>query len=304
MKKDLQGRWAPRQVNEPSPSPHNGQSHVATRSSIHARLECCLLHMFIGRPFILAHRQIQATRQCRHTDGVQGVSLPISATSHDQWDFLIYDSISAANEVIDICHDMRTSGMGLAKSSYAEYSSCRASLLVLIAHSVCCRTNEHSSTLRKGLDAIREMASVGESAQSEVSLLETLEEALHHAHAFNGCERSTITIGNDSREAGYEGLLNWYTNMAGSTNTRPSTSTLISTDFQDAMIPDPAFAQTRSDRSYLQATNLSIHQTTDEYPFDLDLLNTDGNTAFFTPTFTGFGNAENGHFEDLLWPPR
>jgi hypothetical protein len=302
MKKGLQGWWAPRQVDELSPSPRSGPRRTETRARIHARLDCYLLHMFIGRPFILAHRQMRATRQCRHTDEVKEIALPASATSHGQWDFLIHDSITAAEEAINICHDLRTSCMGLAKSSYAEYSSCRASLLVLIAHSVCCRTNEHSSTLRKGLDAIREMASVGESAQSEVSLLETLEEALHRINAFNG-EESTIAIEKDSSEAGYEGLLTWYTNMAGSTNMRPNASTLVSADSQDTRIPGPVFTQSRLNDNYVQNTNNSSHQITDEYPFDLDLLNADGNTAFFTPNVTEFGNVEHGLFENLLWPP-
>jgi hypothetical protein len=293
MKNDLQGRLVPRPINQCSPSPQAGARRLDSRAKIHARLECCLLHMFIGRPFILAHRQMRVTRQCRHTNTVEDISLPVPVTPHGQWDFLIHDSISAAEEVISICHDMQTSGIGLAKSSYAEYSSCRASLLVLIAHSVCCRTNEHSTTLRKGLDAIREMASVGESAQSEVSLLETLEEALHRIHAFSS-EETIPTVEVDSTEAGYEGLMNWYTTMACSTNTRPNA--------QELRIPYQAFAPTGLDGDNLQASNTAGHLNTDDYPFDLDLLNADADTAFFTPNFT-YSNAESGLFENLLWPP-
>jgi hypothetical protein len=278
----------------------NHTQHVRSRAELHARLECCLLHMFIGRPFILAHRQQWATTQCNHTNAVEKDSLPRPATPHGQWDFLIHDSISAAEEVINICHGMQTGGIGLAKSSYAEYNSCRASLLVLIAHSVCCRTNEHSATLRNGLDAIREMASVSESAQSEVSLLETLEEALNCVRASNGhCHESTTATEHNSSQAGYEGLLNWYTSMAGSSSTCIDASKMGTIDSRGTRVPNPASAQPRPIRNH---PHMASSQIMDEYPFDLDLLNADGNTTFFTPNPTEFGIAENELFENLLWP--
>jgi hypothetical protein len=304
MKKGLQGRWAPRQDNSTSPSAGSPTRHVQSRAELHARLECCLLHMFIGRPFILAHRQTSASTHCSHTHTVENRSLPVPVTTHGQWDFLIHDAISAAEEVIDICHDMRTGGIGLAKSSYAEYNSCRASLLVLIAHSVWCRINEHSVILRNGLDAIREMASVSESAQSEVSLLETLQEALHCVHASNRtCDESTITVEHNSDQSGYEGLLNWYTSMAGSSNTSIRASKLGANDPRSTRVPDPTAEPTRPGRDDQHATTITSDQTMGEYPFDLDLLNADWNTAFFTPNFAELGIAESELFETpLLWP--
>jgi hypothetical protein len=304
MKKNLYGRWAPRGYNAASSTTASDVHHVKSRSKLHGRLESCVLHMFIGRPFILAHRRVRATTQCGHTDAVKDVLLPTSATSHGQWEFLIHDSISAADEVISICHDMRVHGMGLAKSSYAEYSSCRASLLVLIAHSVCCHTNEHSRTLREGLDAIREMASVGESAQSEVSLLEQLEEALERLHAFDEpCSGSKTTMTTNKIQDGYEGLLTWYTSMAPSSNSCASDSTISANDPQNTRVPNLASVHSTPSKIYQPTTNTSTNQLTDQYPFDFDLLNADGNTALFTPSFNGFSNTENELFENLLWPP-
>jgi hypothetical protein len=304
MKKDLQVQWAPRQDNSASLSAGSPTRHVQSRAELHARLECCLLHMFIGRPFVLAHRQMSASTRCSHTHTIENRSLPVPVTPHGQWDFLIHDAISAAEEVIDICHDMRTGGIGLAKSSYAEYNSCRASLLVLIAHSVRCRTNEHSIILRNGLDAIREMASVSESAQSEVSLLETLEEALHCVHASDrACDESTTTVEDNSDQSGYEGLLNWYTSMAGSSNASIRASRLGANDLRSTRVSDPTPEPPRPGRNDHHATTITSDQTMDEYPFDLDLLNADGNTAFFTPNFAELGIAESELFETLLWPP-
>jgi hypothetical protein len=304
MKKNLDGRWAPRGYSAASSTTASDVHHAESRSKLHNRLESCLLHMFIGRPFILAHRRVQETTQCGHTDAVKDVILSKSATPNGQWDFLIHDSVSAANEVINICHDMRVRGMGLAKSSYAEYSSCRASLLVLIAHSVCCRTNEHSRTLREGLDAIREMASVGESAQSEVSLLETLEGALERLHAFDEPrDESQTTMTKNNTQDGYEGLLTWYTRMAQPSRSCASDSTISANDPQNTRVPNLASVHSTPNKIYQPITNTSIDQLTDQYPFDFDLLNADGNTALFTPNFHGLSNTENELFENLLWPP-
>ncbi|KAH3920577.1 hypothetical protein HBI56_071890 [Parastagonospora nodorum] len=300
MKQSLHGRWTPQQRHMPSSSTSSTRSDappVEGRANLHARLECCLLHMFIGRPFILAHHQRQAGTQCRHADAVEETLQPPVHSAHSQWDFLIQDSISAANEAIDICHLMRTSDIGLAKSSYAEYSSCRASLMVLIAHSICCRTNEHSEALRKGLDAIKEMASVGESARSEVSLLEDLEEALQSIHTPEKPEIIAETDHNSAQD-GYEGLLKWYTNVARTSNPCGTTSMMDPVNSFNTRLPD-------STTSRLRLYNQSSSSTNPEndYPFDLDLLNADGNMSFVTSGLYDFSNTENEFFENFLWPP-
>jgi hypothetical protein len=229
----------------------------------------------------------------------------MSATSHSQWDFLIRDSISAAEEVITICHDMRMGRIGLAKSSYIEYSSCRASLLVLLAHSLCCRTNEHSDSLQKGFGTIRQMASVSESAQSEVSLLEALEDALQRLHAFNQpVDQGTMNLANSSTQDGYEDLFNWYTSIAESNDPRPNARTTDATELSHARVRYAAPVQCRVDEHGSPITDMSSNRTTEEYPFDLDLLNVEGNIAFFTPNLNGYGTNENEMFENLLWPIR
>ncbi|KAJ4346322.1 uncharacterized protein N0V89_010251 [Didymosphaeria variabile] len=225
---------------------------------------------------------------------------------HMQWSFLVQDCVAAAKEVINLCHTLQTGRMGLAKSSYTEYSSCRASLLVLIAYSICYRTNEFASTLERGLDAIREMASVGDSARSEVSLLETLEAALHRLRVFDPLpDQSTDTANNNSAQEGYAGFLDWYNRLGGSANSRAE-STHNGDDGQAAKAQQPRETgpQMGPIRYDPGVTGIPTDSTIDTYPFDFDLLNTDASAAFFTPDFNEHGNPERELFENLLWIPR
>ncbi|KAH6639895.1 fungal-specific transcription factor domain-containing protein [Boeremia exigua] len=304
MKTNLRGSWVPPCRDGQSPSTVNREERSLSRAEIHSRLECCLLHMFIGRPFILAHRQ---RRPNDISPQASEASRTKTAESHMQWDFLVQDCVAAAREVISVCHDLQTGGLGLAKSSYTEYSSCRASLLVLIAYSVCYRTNEFASTLQRGLDAIREMASVGDSARSEVHLLETLESALHRLHVFDPTTTGPKVAAAEDlvEEGGYEGFVNWYSRLGGLSRSRTAQWT------QHGGVEQRARPQTRELGLHAgpsihdpAVTGMSDDTSMDMYPFDFDLLHTDGNAAFFTPEFNQHGNPERELFENLFWMPK
>ncbi|KAK8036368.1 hypothetical protein PG991_001505 [Apiospora marii] len=122
------------------------------------------------------------------------------------WSGLVQDCLSAATEAIEIYHTMRTGSMGLTRSSYVEYSSCRAAMLVLLAYSIRDRTKVHGAVLQRGLDAIRDMAYAGDSARSEVQLIETLEAALQHMNAFTSPAQYTPRTPQTVPEEGYEGF--------------------------------------------------------------------------------------------------
>ncbi|KAH8641140.1 hypothetical protein IG631_04081 [Alternaria alternata] len=299
MKTDLRGPWSPPHGGALSPTPYHQKELPKNRALIHTRLECCLLHMFIGRPFILAHRH------ARTNDGNAAspeVRRRKAAESHSQWDFLVHDCVAAAKEVISICQIMQTGDMGLAKSSYAEYSSCRASLLVLIAYSICYRTNEFASTLQVGLQAIREMASAGDSARSEVSLLETLEAALHRLNVFNPLPSKPVaTEANDPAEEGYNGLLNWYKKAERSPNPRFGSLASEHANAQAATVQGPRVTPNRAEAT---VDSMPSDISLDGYPFDFDLLNSDGSVAFFTSNFDDHGNTEREFFESLSWLPK
>ncbi|KAI4924478.1 hypothetical protein J4E85_007593 [Alternaria conjuncta] len=303
MKADLRGPWSPPRGGVLSPPANHEAELPKARALIHSRLECCLLHMFIGRPFILAHRH---ARTNAHSTDANAASPEVrqrkASESHSQWDFLVQDCVAAAKEVISTCQIMQTGDMGLAKSSYAEYSSCRASLLVLIAYSICYRTNEFANTLQVGLQAIREMASAGDSARSEVSLLETLEAALHRLHVFNPLpSQPAVTEANDAAEEGYNGLLNWYKKAEKSTVPRFGPPASGHANVQAATAQGPRITPNRTDAT---VDTMPSYVPLDGYPFDFDLLNSDGSEAFFTSDFGDHGNAEREFFESLSWLPK
>lgn len=151
---------------------NRAQSQAQLRATMHLRLEYCLVRMFVGRPFLLKNEPSSspAASECRTPRSSGGHS------SHGR--DLVEDCIQAAKTALEICQLLRDCGLGLARASYTEYSSCRASLLVLIAYSIENRSEEFRKQLRDGLDMIREMSAAGDSARSEVSFIEALERAL------------------------------------------------------------------------------------------------------------------------------
>jgi hypothetical protein len=144
--------------------------------------------MFIGRPFLLK-KNISESLNNSPADSEPSVADRNATSDSTSFKYslsrkdLIDDCIEAATEALGILQELRDSGSGLARASYIEYSSCRASLLVLIAYSIQNFSEQFRNLLYKGLDMIREMSAAGESAQSEVSLIETLERALARLHA-------------------------------------------------------------------------------------------------------------------------
>jgi hypothetical protein len=150
------------------------------RSTAHLKLEHCLLRMFIGRPFLLS----RGSPSNPTSPATPPASTAQKPTPRQE---LVTCCITAATDAISICSSLRDSdsGPGLARASYIEYSSCRAALLVLIAYSIQDRSDHFRKALRVGLDMIREMAASGESARSEVELIEVLERALVRLRSFD-----------------------------------------------------------------------------------------------------------------------
>ncbi|KPM42531.1 hypothetical protein AK830_g4066 [Neonectria ditissima] len=190
------------------------QKTTQFRSAMHLRLEYCLVRMFAGRPFLLKRETQDSTAspsvpETRSETNEETTSRPASSREE-----LITDCIGAATEALDICQQLRSSGIGLARASYAEYSACRASLLVLIAYSIRNFSEQFRKTLCEGLDMIREMSAAGESARSEVSLIESLERALARLHAGARPHEAT-TRGPDCIVSDYEAFRSWGANLAG-----------------------------------------------------------------------------------------
>lgn len=164
---------------------------------MHLRLEFCLIRMFVGRPFLLGSQSARLNSPQSASDGQTPTPAnnekPMSSRQQ-----LVEDCIQAAKEALEICRLLRDSGYGLARGSYIEYSSCRASLLVLIAYCVQTKSDEFQTTVQDGLVMIRDMSAAGDSARSEVTFIETLERTLKTRDDGNAAAPGSLGSGYDS----------------------------------------------------------------------------------------------------------
>ncbi|KAI5920245.1 fungal-specific transcription factor domain-containing protein [Camillea tinctor] len=137
------------------------------RPNIHLHLTYHLVYVFIGRPFIL-----------------NGESSTSHSTEEDRvgdWrkirDDLVNDCVQSALVIIDLCQTLHEE-VGLAKSSYTEFTSCCAAVLVLLAHRMTTRSRRLQKTCDRGIKFLKDM-SVGKFSQhSERLTVEALELAL------------------------------------------------------------------------------------------------------------------------------
>ncbi|KAI2990716.1 transcriptional regulator family: Fungal Specific TF [Aspergillus niger] len=177
--------------------------HQPNRAVMHLCLESCLLRMFIGRPFLLRKDTPS------HPNANPQSSSEETYFQPSDRDSLIGDCIQAAQEALGICRQLRDHGSGLARASYLEYSACRAALLVLIAFSVQNLSDALRQPMREGLVLLREMSAAGDSARSEVSLLEALERSLARLHTV--AQRPEPAAESTGLVSDYEAFRNWGT---------------------------------------------------------------------------------------------
>ncbi|CAL5870232.1 uncharacterized protein PFLUO_LOCUS4467 [Penicillium psychrofluorescens] len=200
-------------------------THV--RSAMHLRLEYCLIRMFVGRPFLLKQvtSDSNTSSPAHSNDTTESHPKVTEGEPHRSTlgrNDLINDCIQAANEALGICQRLRDSGIGLARASYIEYSSCRASLLVLIAYSIQNFSDQFRKPLCDGLTMIREMSAAGESARSEVSLIESLERALARLQTAAKHRQLGDIQGNPMSD--YEAFKKWGANLGERSESRSSGS--------------------------------------------------------------------------------
>ncbi|KKF96351.1 putative transcriptional regulatory protein C3C7.04 [Ceratocystis platani] len=120
------------------------------------------------------------------------------------------DCIEAALGIIETCKALNKT-IGLARASYTEFSACRAALLVIVTQCLQKRTDRLRDALREGMVMIKSMAAWGESARSEVSLLEVFEcavDKLDAAASGNGNGAASNGAMTDE-ESGYERFKKW-----------------------------------------------------------------------------------------------
>jgi hypothetical protein len=208
---------------------------------MHVRLEYCLVRLFVGRPFLL-HRSSQPRADASPESETNCTTTNKKPTSRRLE--LVNDCVSAAQEALDICQLLRDNTPGLARASYIEYSSCRASLLVLIACSIQDDTCQFHDLLQRGLDMICEMSAAGDSARSEVSLIESLERAL---------QLLDLQTSNGTTDRRY-GLFKTWESMWQMNNTNASSSS--QSNYIDSAFPPAQFEQTLPTADNMQAAEM------------------------------------------------
>ena len=176
-------KWWSSLPQETNSQPADPQSALF-RADMHLKLEYCLIRMYVGRPFMFS--QDSGTSPSSEVDMLGRSTTRISTRA-----VLIEDCVQAAIEVVDICRSLRDNA-GLARASYTEFSSCRAALLVIMAQSLHKRTEELKNALQSGIGMIRMMSAGGESARSEVSLIEAFERAISRMDSFTENTQSQL----------------------------------------------------------------------------------------------------------------
>nr|XP_036581012.1 fungal specific transcription factor domain-containing protein [Colletotrichum truncatum]KAF6789185.1 fungal specific transcription factor domain-containing protein [Colletotrichum truncatum] len=177
MKAKLHNWWnsLPNATFCKDPSPGS----VVFRPDMHLRLEYCLVRMFAGRPFIFPRESTRSTASSSGSPAESAVPPRTSGSNsktHPR-SVLVADCVDAALCVVETCRLLRNS-VGLARASYTEFSSCRAALLVIITQCLQKKTDRLREALREGMAMLKEMSAGGESAKSEMSLIEAFERAI------------------------------------------------------------------------------------------------------------------------------
>lgn len=195
-KNNLLNFWSslPKEIFCKDSNPH-GQLF---RPNMHLMLEYCLIRMYVGRPFLFSQHSSTSPSSVVDEQGRPSTRVSTRAVLMD-------DCVQAAIEVVEILRDLRDGG-GLARASYTEFSSCRAALLVIIAQSLHKKTERLKVALQDGMSMIRMMSAGGDSARSEVSLIEAFERAISRMDSFGETSQSS-TLG--SGVSGYDRFKDW-----------------------------------------------------------------------------------------------
>ncbi|KAH8701946.1 fungal-specific transcription factor domain-containing protein [Talaromyces proteolyticus] len=229
------------------------------RAAMHVRLEYCLVRLFVGRPFLLrrshSRSRFETSPEIEQRNPTTNTSECKEKPPSRRLE-LVNDCVQAALDALDICLSLRDNTPGLARACYIEYSSCRASLLVLIAFSIQDETCQFHDILQRGLDMICEMSAAGDSARSEVSLIESLERALSRLQLLDSQESSQNTkLTSDLR---YDSFKSWES-MWKATNNDHNTRNNCSNNGKSVQTPVPSSRQSRTAPLFSTQIQQNLH---------------------------------------------
>ncbi|EGU84527.1 hypothetical protein HZS61_013840 [Fusarium oxysporum f. sp. conglutinans] len=160
------------------------------RSNIHLFLTYNLVHILIGRSFILDELNINT----KDTPTAEWTKLRSE---------LVNDCINSAVTTIHLCQTLHDES-SLSKSSYTEFSSCCAAVLALVAKCVSDRSSSCKDACKKGMELLREISTGVFSTSGEKRTVEGLEIAFDR---LNHAKRRDSTGKLD--EDGYLQFRNW-----------------------------------------------------------------------------------------------
>ncbi|KAI3400359.1 hypothetical protein diail_3376 [Diaporthe ilicicola] len=213
-------------VQNPTPSSPN------FRSNAHLKLCLYLNDIFVGRPFIFSQtsgvtpeaasspdvtRRPHNSNNNNNNDPLPGTSSSPSSSSPPTASHpaperprnraaLVERAVEAAISAITLLRTLHET-TGLARSSYTEFSSCRAALLVMLAQSVVPGSGPQPARLKAavemGMRLIRRMAAGDNvSTQSETSVIEALETAVRRLHAVQDARGALLAGGGGAAQGG------------------------------------------------------------------------------------------------------
>jgi len=184
-----------------------------SRAMVHVHLCYHLNVVFLGRPFVFTHAK-QHTVSSQPMPYRGGLETANGLQSKSQT--LARAAVQSARAIVDLCETLQCS-LGLARASYTEFSSCRAAIMTLLAHNLDTITADDTNQaphapvdepLAQGMALIRLMASANVSAQSEVSVLASLDDAIKRLASKRSSDQSTRP-GTTSETRPYDNLASW-----------------------------------------------------------------------------------------------
>lgn len=188
VKRQLQEYWA--SLSEDSSCRDLTPGKPLFRFNIHLALTYYLVHIFIGRSLIINDTKL-ATDAEKYVPGWQEIR-----------DELVNNCLQSAVSAIEMCQ-LLDDEIGLARSSYTEFTSCCSALIVILAERISAENLHLKDVCTKGI-ALLKKASVGIfSRNSEKLAVESLELAVHKLDS-NNTEDTT-----EANEQGYMQFRNW-----------------------------------------------------------------------------------------------
>lgn len=234
---------------------------MSSRAVAHIHMSHHLNIIFLGRPFMF---QTQRPTVTADTTGVQSYRGQITE--------LVQDAINSAVQIVNTASQLQL-GAGLARSSYMEFSSCRAAMLVLLAQCLNGPDETLRAKLTEGMHLIKLMAPANASTESEASLMTAIEAAVRQLDT-----REEAMVSND--DPGEQDNLSSFMRWA--------------TGFQKHDNHGPPALTTDDGTSAASARVCEINETFAENgwsPFDMSILDGESGAS---------ASLDSHHFEDAF----